>query len=435
MGLTLAYYPAFEDGAALTDRFWRAVHYFGPVAERIERIELAGTSRAVGAPPVYLDQSLPTRTGPIEKRLRWVAAPNVEAADVVIVWDRTRIADPALRRARRVVVLDPAELHEGDLAIELGADLDAPSAAAGKCAHARLAAAIAQERREVAHVFGTGPSLADLDIDALPAGVSIVCNSVIKDEALMARLRPRFVTAIDPIFHAGPSLHAAAFRAQLCKMLDVYRAWFVVQARDAHIYAALLPPHLRDLIIAIPVRYAFSPNLDLARRSWLTATRNVLTLTMLPLAAALGEEIRIYGCDGRRVADHGDFWHYAPEAAFDAERALQRQAHPGFFTLDYQDYYALHCETTRLWIAAAERKGVRVRAGTPSFIPALAARRLPGVPALEASTRSFQLQGRAAYWRRAAQSAYGGVLNAPNAPGWLKRGLRATVRAARTVFR
>ncbi len=434
MGLTLAYYPAFEDGATLTDRFWRAVHYFGPVAERIERIELAGTPRAISAPPAYLDQSLPARARAIEERLRWVAAPDIEAAEVVVVWDCTRRADPVLRRARRVVVLDPAGLHEGDLAIELGAELNAPFPAAGRLAHSRLVAAIAQERREVAHVFGTGPSLANLVVDASRASVSIVCNSVIKDEALMARLRPRFITAIDPIFHAGPSLHAAAFRAQLCKMLDVHRAWFVVQARDAHIYAARLPPHLRELIIAIPVRYAFWPNVDLARRPWLTATRNVLTLTMLPLAAALGDEIRIYGCDGRRAADQDDFWQYAPGAAFDAERALQREAHPGFFTLDYQDYYALHCETTRIWIAAAERKGVRVRAGTPSYIPALAARRLPGVPALEASTLSFQLQGRAAYWRRAAQSAYGAVLNAPSAPVWLKRGLRATVRAARAVF-
>jgi|CXWL01.1.fsa_nt_gi hypothetical protein len=435
MGLTLAYYPAFEDGATLTDRFWRAVHYFGPVAERIAHIELAGTPPTVGAPPAYLDQSLPARAGPVEERLQWVAAPNVESADVVIVWDRARMADPVLRRARKVVVLDPAELHEGDLAIELGAELNAQFRAEGEIGRARLSAAIAQESREVAHVFGTGPSLAAIEIDSLPEGVSIVCNSVIKDEALMARLRPRFITAIDPIFHAGPSLHAAAFRAQLCKMLDVHRAWFVVQARDAHIYAALLPPHLRELIIAIPVRYALSPNLNLARRPWLTATRNVLTLTMLPLAAAVGREIRIYGCDGRRTADHDDFWRYAPGAAFDAERALQREAHPGFFTLDYQDYYALHCETMRIWIAAAEREGARVRAGTPSFIPALAARRLPGVPALEASTRSFQLQGRAAYWRRAVQSAYGAALNAPNAPGWLKRGLRATVRAARTVFR
>jgi hypothetical protein len=429
MSLTLAYYPAFEDATAFNDRFWRAVHYFGPVADVIKSVEFAGHSREPAAPPDYFDQTLPARAAAIKQRLRWVAMPRLEGADLVIVWDQSSAGDAALRGARKVAVLDPMGLHEGDLAIELGASLQPRSAEARALAQARLAGALASEQRAIAHAFGAGPSLAGLG--EIESGVSIVCNSLVKDEALLARLRPRFITAIDPIFHAGPSRHAGAFRAQLYKMLETYRAWFVVQERDAHIYEALLPPHLRELMIPIPVRYGLSPNFDLARRFWLTATRNVLTLSLLPLAGALAREVRLYGCDGRPVDDRQEFWPYAPGAAFDAELALQRQAHPGFFTLDYQDYYALHCETTRLWVGAMERRGLKVGAATASFIPALASRRLAGVEALPPPPASFALQARAAYWRRSAQSAYGAVLAAPAAPGWLKRGLRAAVRVFR----
>jgi hypothetical protein len=431
--IKVAYYPAFDAAAALTDRFWRAVHYLGPVADRIGSIVMAGDAGAIGPPPSCFDQTLSERAKPIANRLERPAAVSLDDADIVIVWDKRHARDTALRGVKHVVTLDPETLHEGDLSIELGAGLAAKRETAREQSRRRLQQALGVDAQPIAHLFGSGPSLATLDMASIAPGVAMVCNSVVRDEALMARLKPRFMTAIDPIFHAGPSRYAGVFREQLVRFLEAHRPWFVIQERDAHLYEALLPQALHDLIIAIPVRYALRANLDVSNEFWLTATRNVLTLTMLPLAAALAKEVRIYGCDGRSTSAQEGFWSYAPAANFDEELTLQRSAHPGFFTLDYQDYYALHCETVRQWIRSIERGGVGVGAATPSFIPALAARAMPGVPRGERASLSFELAGRAAYLRRGAQSMYGAVLASNTAPAWLKQGLRAAVRASREI--
>jgi hypothetical protein len=427
--MRLVYYPAFADADTLTDRYWRAVHYIGPVAERVESIEITADGRAVGAPPAYLDQALPAREAAIRARLKWTSAPDIAGADIVIVWDAAHADDAALRQAKRVAVLDPNALHEGDLSIEFGASLVNLSGAQHSAAQARFVEALQRERQDVAHVFGTGPSVSA--VAAIEPGVSIVCNSLVKDAAFLDRVRPRFITAVDPIFHAGPSLHAAAFRTALTTALRTHRPWFVIQARDAHLYHALLPPDLHDLILPIPVRYALAPNLDLARSFWVAATRNVLTLTMLPLAAGLGRDVRVYGCDGRPADERDRFWDYAPNAAFGPELAQQNAAHPGFFTLDHQEYYALHCETVRRWITAMERRGLRVRTATPSHIPALAARAVAGVASLPPAPDWLIQAGRAAYHYRAAQSAYGAILAGAQTPNWLKHALRVAVRSWR----
>jgi hypothetical protein len=430
--MRIAYYPAFDDGAALTDRFWRAAHYLGPIA-KVTEVSFAAAFRP-GAPPAYLDQSLPHRSASFLGKAAFVAEPDL-SADLVIVWDGARRADRELRGVRHIETLDPALLHEGDLSIELGARLAPRSEAQRAAAARRLADAIVSAAAPIAHVFGTGPSLATIDPAALPAGVSIVCNSIVKNHGLMDRLQPRFVTAIDPIFHAGPSAHAGAFRAELIAALRRHRSWFIVQERDAHLYEALLPPDVRELVIPAPVRFALAPNFDLERRFHLTATRNVLTLTLLPLAAALARDIYVYGCDGRRVEDGAAFWGYDPHTVFAPELDSQREAHPGFFTLEMDDYYALHAETVRRWIGAIERRGGRVMAGTTSLIPALASRPAPGVMAGPQPSAAFLKAGRAAFARRSAQALYGAVLSDPAAPNWLKAGLRQGVSGVRALMR
>jgi hypothetical protein len=112
-----------------------------------------------------------------------------------------------------------------------------------------------------------------------------------------------------------------------------------------------------------------------------------------------------------------------------------RRAHPGFFQIDYQDYYALHCETVRHWVAAAERKGKHVINLTPSHIPALAARRPAGLTAPARKTAwPFFLRCKAAYAWRALQMAYGRVLAAAAHSPWLLRILRTPVRELRAAL-
>lgn len=430
--MRIGFHPPFETAAAFADQYWRAAHYLGAVGAGVESIEFRTDLPAPTAPPDYLDPSLSARAASFIAKVNLRSAGAAAAYDIVILWDQTRVGDAP--PARECVVLDPAMLHEGDLWIELGARLSRDEAPARADMHARLNTALAKARAEVVNLFGSGPSLGAANLGTAQGGVNVVCNSLVANQPLMEKLRPVFIVAVDPIFHAGASRHAGVFRAKLIDALRSGDAHFVVQARDAHLYHAALPSDLRDRVIPIPVRFTLEPNLDLARRFHLTATRNVLTLALLPLAASLGREVRCFGFDGRPTDQRQSFWEYDPASVLAPELALQRAAHPGFFTLDYQDYYALHCATTAAWIRGMERRGVRVRAATSSYIPALAARAMLGVaPALPLPPRAFHAAAKWAYRRRQLQALYGAALNGAHMPSWVKRVLRTSVAVSRAV--
>lgn len=433
MGARLLVYPAFDHAEALADRFWRFMHYLAPAAAGVEEVRFLAAAPPPSPPPDYLDPDLPARAAALRERLVFARDHAGAAWDAVIVWDASRAEDAEIRAYRRVI-LDPAALHEGDQGIELGAELLPRSSANRARTRQRLLSRIEEARRKIVHVFGTGPSLASVDSATLAPGVSIVCNSLVKNDAMMDRLRPDFVVAVDPIFHAGPSRHAAVFRAHLVRALERLRPLFVVQERDAHIYETILPESVRDLLTPIPVRFGLCPNLDLASRFELTATRNVLTMAMLPLAAMLGEDVRLYGCDGRAPEEPAPFWSYDARSTFAEEARQQYQAHPGFFTLDTQDYYALHCGTVQAWIERMERRSVHVHAATPSLIPALRERALPGV-AMDCTEVSseFRAEIARAYRRRRMQAAYGAMLESSLAPRFAKRILRGLVAMVRRL--
>lgn len=435
--MKLAFHPAFTHPAPLADRYWRAVHYLGAVAGALDEVDVRTNLPLPPSPPDYLDQSLPAREAALRQklRLRPANAALVEA-DIVIVWDLAHRKDEALKDAREVVILDPAMLHEGDLWIELGARISPRAEAARGGAQAMLLSHCRSAQADIVHLFGTGPSLQHVNVAGLPDGPSIVCNSMVKNARFLGVLKPALITAVDPIFHAGASRHAGAFRQALISALrDCDEALFVVQERDAHLYSAALPEDVRGRVVAVPVRHSLQPNMDLARRFEFTATRNVLTLALLPLAALLGSEIRIYGCDGRPVEENTHFWGYEAATVFAPELEQQRLAHPGFYALNYDEYYALHCETTRLWLRALERRGVRVCSATPSHIPALAVRSLQDSGAEPEASLNLALAGRLAYAKRTVQSLYGAVLANNRIPVWGKRGLQSLVAGAKVLSR
>src|SRR5690606_22386384 len=55
-----------------------------------------------------------------------------------------------------------------------------------------------------------------------------------------------------------------------------------------------------------------------------------------------------------------------------------RDVHPGFFAIDYNDYYLKHCELLAQQLDEGEARGKRFVCMAPSHIPALAARTRPG---------------------------------------------------------
>jgi hypothetical protein len=163
---------------------------------------------------------------------------------------------------------------------------------------ARIASEIGQVDK--AYVFGTGPGLSGFVEGAdLSDGLCIAAKSIVKNHDLLDRMKPRLIVAADPIFHAGCSRYAAAFRAALVVALERTGAWFLCPLRDALIYRTHLPVALRDRIVGIPFDAGMAPPVDLTETFALKPYPNVLTLMLLPLAASFARSIHLAGCDGR----------------------------------------------------------------------------------------------------------------------------------------
>jgi glycosyltransferase involved in cell wall biosynthesis len=189
----------------------------------------------------------------------------------------------------------------------------------------------------------------------------------------MAWVRPRFLVFADPIFHFGPSNYAAEFRRKLRESCARHDYTIIVPMR----YYGLLTdamPELRGRTIGIPSDKPNGFNLDLASEFRVFTTANILTYLMLPVASTLARRVYLLGCDGRPLDESGYFWSHNKKTQINDQMDNIRLVHPGFFAIDYNDYYLDHCRQLEELIGEGEKMGREYGTVTPSFIPALQTR-------------------------------------------------------------
>ena len=90
-------------------------------------------------------------------------------------------------------------------------------------------------------------------------------------------------------------------------------------------------------------------------------------MLMLPLAATFSRSIELFGFDGRNP-EESYFWRHGTTVQFDEELEDIRLVHPGFFELDYDDYYDQHVATVEQMFLDIELRGGTVTSRTPSFM-------------------------------------------------------------------
>ncbi len=220
-------------------------------------------------------------------------------------------------------------------------------------------------------VYGTGPSMTTVEPEAVAADVTIACNSAVSNLEWIERARPALVVFADPVFHFGPSRYAGAFRDDLLRVAGATDATFAFPRRFAPLVLRRIP-ELRDRMIAVGPRTGLPLDSLSPNHLHVPQTANVLTMMMLPFAAALGSETVIAGCDGRRP-DERYFWNHSADAQYDGSvMSSAFAAHPSFFRdRDYVSYYENHCDQLEAMLAEAEAGGLRFRSITHSEIPAL----------------------------------------------------------------
>lgn len=389
----VVFYPEFPDEESFSDHVHRAHWYLSPFGDQLELIAPCRFASGTLLPvPNYLDPGLAelVRRSPMHKQVQ-VKRPEdltrlVETAEVVLLWRSDPINPgkvPIELNGRKVLRVDhDHEQYAGSHYLKF-AEIYFPHAQEGYLERSKEIFARIHRRcaSKIGYIFGTGPGLSHASDHDFSDGVSIACNSMVRNRDLLERLNPPLIAVADPIFHAGPSSYAAAFRIELIRALDRFNADLIVPMRDYHVYRTHLPERFADRIAAIPFRPQAQPNLDIGRDHFVATTSNVLTLFLIPLAATFFEDVRILGCDGRPLDQNSYFWSHDKASQFNDEMANIQKAHPAFFAIDYDDYYLTHCETLETWIAAAEAAGKSVTNWTPSYIPALARRSVPGVKA------------------------------------------------------
>lgn len=250
--------------------------------------------------------------------------------------------------------------------------------------HAKLVAIKDELATRTAYVFGTGPSLEQaMDMDVSGA-LRIVCNTTVRNKALLEHLRPQIIVAADPALHYGVSRYAVAFREHLEEAMHRHGSYLFMPMGYYPLFVRHYP-HLAPRTVGVPVVPAQAENIswDLVERFQIACYANILTLFLMPLGATLAEEIRVVGCDGRNPLPSGDdanpspFWQHHKDSEFEDIYDTLKQCHPSFFMRNYTDWYSEHCEGVRLVTEKLEQAGREVSVVTPSYIPCLAQRLTP----------------------------------------------------------
>lgn len=388
---SICLFPVATDSVEVTDLLSRCAWFLAGSAS--DRIYLPVASDSLAAEPWRvapgMDEAVAARFEALREKLKFVVATSVEQlatpmshSTVILRWRkdmRPRFVSAqqlaSWEKGKKVFQVDPVAIRqEGSYYIEALQQLqrDRP-ALVEECRQKfeKFAERLGQFER--AYVLATGPSVSSYGNFDYANSLGIVCNSVILDEELMRAVRPRIIAFADPIFHFGPSQYAGAFRAKLRESVERHDLAICIPFKYYALFVSVMPD-LRERTIAIPFAKDRAFNFNLRSDFTLKTTANILTFLMVPLAATFAREVHVIGCDGRPLKEDTYFWNHNPSTQINDKMANIREVHPGFFAIDYNDYYLEHCDTLERQLREGEASGLRFVSIGFSHIPALRSR-------------------------------------------------------------
>ena len=224
--------------------------------------------------------------------------------------------------------------------------------------------------------FGNGPSLAKVVDSHFDPGATVraVCNSTIGDEAALDHLKPELMFCGDPVQHCGVSMYAGRFRQDLARAMTTPNRVLFTQLGYVPYFRTVVAPEARDRIIGIGNDRRRGFNIDLTAEYITTATANIFTMLVLPIAFTISKAIDIYGCDGMPFAAATKPWSHANEDDYMGKMSVTHRVHSGFWQRNYEEEFWSYCRDMEDILGQAEKAGVQVAARTPSYVPALAKR-------------------------------------------------------------
>lgn len=372
---SLVFYPVVRTGEELGDLLNRLGWYLPAGTVDDCRITIGTT---VNEPTTSSVPDGQTNYPADHLPLQFVAPDSLDTiareADVLLLWQaKSGFSPAAIRNLPRVEFVDPDYYStiEPDTWARVG---DAVRGVEGNPSNDQYRALERQASDwEEAYVFATGPSLdRAMEFEFPDDSLKVICNSIVRDDELLAHIEPDVLVFADPVFHFGPSEYANEFRQDAVNALENYDCVGVVPPR----YRSLLTGHFPDLnLVSIESRSRSTPVFPTANNLEVMSTGNIMTLYMLPIASALANDVYIIGADGREE-DESYFWEHNESAQYD-EKLMKTvvDSHPSFFRdRVYQDYYQRHVETLTEMLEYGEGRGINYYSLTDSYVPCLADR-------------------------------------------------------------
>ena len=237
-GLTVLFYPSFDNSEEFTDHYYRMMWYLNPLRKRIRRIFIPyeGETPTSGALPYYLDpiiKQMADKSG-IANAVELVNYEHTDLlknaakeADVVLVWriDSSEsdqvpggLLKPIIAEKKRYLIDHKKVRYAGSRYLKLSADICNTDSTVKEC-RKKFRQIPTHNFKKIGYIYGNGPSLKTaLEMD-LNNGTSIICNTIVKNEILMHKVKPPIIVIGDPIFHAGCSSYAGEFRQHLIRAM------------------------------------------------------------------------------------------------------------------------------------------------------------------------------------------------------------------------
>jgi len=358
---SLLYYPVINDKDRLSDLLSR-VNWYLPERKGMVQVTIPVTAplQFMGDPNELQDQS----TLDLDEQLR--------RADLIVVWSKSALKE-LKNYYGKIACVDPEYFSTTESDIYRHLYYWCLGENSHEHYHSLSQANFAEMLRKQtgkgkAYVFGTGPSLERASEFDFKDGFNIVCNSIVKNVALLDHIQPDAIAFADPVFHFSYCDYAAEFRARLLESVERYNCYCLVP--DVVVPLLLKHyPQLEQKIIGISTGSQFNfPSVEDLK---VKAAANILTLLMIPVASAIANEVYILGCDGRRKQEDY-FWKHSEQSQFVDRMQSAFSAHPSFFRdRIYADYYDEHCLVLESLLNYGEEQGKTYRSLTYSLIPAL----------------------------------------------------------------
>ena len=369
-------YPAFDSPAAFGDVLNRLGWYLPPGT--VEGIDL---TVSVDGDVVAARDHVPEAQGtfdtshlPLSNVDHRTLEGRASAADRTLVWDAdARLSGPAIRNAANVDVVDPEFYSHAEPVAWVQVSNVARSGLADRSTEVYASLESRGEPWDTSYVFATGPSLdRAFDYEFSEEALSVICNSIVRNDDLLEHLDPDVLTFADPVFHFGPSEYAVQFREDAVRAIRKYDLIAVVPEPCRGLLVGHYP-NLADRVIGMRPVYDDSIRFPTANKLEVMGTENIMTLLMLPVASGLTGTVRFIGADGRKEEEESYFWEHSDIGQYDDELMNTAfETHPAFFRdRVYTEYYKEHVETLTEMVEYGENRGITYESITPSYVPCL----------------------------------------------------------------